>query len=134
MHSAPKTFVIVGLRWYTGYETSRRRSLFDIDHAEELSCASFWESFRPDMRWPLSTSFYKLISKTADRGKAQYTLPAPGLLTPDRQYYWHVRAKNDKGVWGPWSKTWSFTAQGPTYPLEVTLSYDLCHRSAADHL
>ena len=48
----------------------------------------------------------------------------PGLLTPDRQYYWHVRAKDDKGVWGPWSKTWSFTAQGPAYPLEVTLSYD----------
>ena len=50
-------------------------------------------SNRPDMRWPLSTNFYRLISKTADHGKAQYTLPCAGLLTPDRQYYWHVRAK-----------------------------------------
>ena len=24
---------------------------------------------RPDMRWPLSTNFYKLISRTADKGK-----------------------------------------------------------------
>ena len=81
-------------------------------------------SNRPDLKWPLSMNFYKLISKTADHGKAQYTLPGPGLLTPDRTYYWHVRAKNDKGVWGPWGKTWSFTPQGPAYPLEVTLSYD----------
>jgi hypothetical protein len=81
-------------------------------------------SNRPDMRWPLSTNFYKLVSRTADKGKAQYTLPCPGLLTPDRPYYWHVRAKDDKGVWGPWSKTWTFTAQGPAYPIDVAVSYD----------
>ena len=81
-------------------------------------------SNRSDMRWPLSTNFYRLISRTPDKGKAQYTLPYAGLLTPDRQYYWHVRAKDQQGVWGAWSKTWSFTAQGPAYPLEVALSYD----------
>jgi hypothetical protein len=36
---------------------------------------------RQDMRWPLSTNFDKLISRTADKGKAQYTLPSAGLLT-----------------------------------------------------
>ena len=35
-----------------------------------------------------------------------------------------MRAKNEKGVWGPWGKTWSFTAQGPAYPLDVAVSYD----------
>ena len=79
---------------------------------------------RADMKWPLSTNFYKLISRTADKGKPQYTLPSAGLLTPDKQYYWHVRAKNEKGVWGPWSKTWSFTPRGPAYPLDVTLDFD----------
>jgi hypothetical protein len=69
-------------------------------------------------------SFYKLISRTADKGKAQYTLPCVGLLTPDKQYYWRVRAKDEKGVWGPWSKTWSFTPRGPSYPGEVALDYD----------
>jgi hypothetical protein len=93
---------------------------------------------RPDMRLPLSMGFYKLISRTADAikkkdqqtgqeqvvVKPQYTLPQPGLLTPGRQYYWHVRAMNDQGVWGPWSKTWDFTAAGPAYPVDVTLNYD----------
>ena len=76
------------------------------------------------MRLPLSMSFYKLISRTADAGKEKERkpaapsrpntrLPEPGLLTPDRPYYWHVRAKNAQGVWGPWSKTWSFTAARP---------------------
>ncbi len=95
-------------------------------------------SGRADMRWPLSMCFYKLISRTADvikekdnrtgqdriTVKARYTLPQPGLLTPDRPYYWRVRAMNDKGVWGPWSKTWSFTARGPAHPLSVALDYN----------
>jgi hypothetical protein len=93
-------------------------------------------SNRADMRWPLSMCFYKLISKTSDgarekgqpadpRGiKAQYTLPQPGLLTPDKQYYWRVRAMDAKGVWGSWSPTWSFTVRGPAYPVDVTLDYD----------
>jgi len=81
-------------------------------------------SDRADMRWPLSTNFYRLISRTRDKGKAQYTLPHAGLLTPDKKYYWHVRAKDEKGVWGPWSGTWSFTPRGPAYPVDVTLDYD----------
>lgn len=89
-------------------------------------------SARADMKWPLSMSFYKLISRTADAAKekdkvtvkARYTVPQPGLLTPDRTYYWHVRAQDEKGVWGPWSKTWSFTPRGPAYPLDVTVDYD----------
>jgi len=56
--------------------------------------------------------------------KAQYTLSQPGLLTPDRRYYWRVRAMDDQGLWGPWSKTWSFIPRGPAYPVNVTLDYD----------
>jgi hypothetical protein len=95
-------------------------------------------SRRADMKLPLSMDFYKLISRTVDASavkskdgivasatvKGQYTLALPGLLTPDQKYYWHVRAMNDKGVWGPWSKTWSFTARGLACPVEVTLDYD----------
>ena len=74
-------------------------------------------SDRPDMSWPLSPNFYKLISKTADRGKAQYTLPHGGLLAVDRKHYWRVRAKNEKGVWGPWSATWRrWSRAGSTGP------------------
>jgi len=77
-----------------------------------------------DIRWPLSTNFYRLISRTGDNGKAQYTLRSAGLLTPGTTYYWRVRAKDAEGVWGPWSSRWSFTADGPAYPLEVTMAYD----------
>jgi hypothetical protein len=76
------------------------------------------------MRWPLSTNFDKLISRTTDKGRAQYTLPSTGLLTGGKTYYWRVQAKDAKGVWGPWSKTFIFTAQAPNYPVEVALSYD----------
>ena len=81
-------------------------------------------SDRQDMSWPLSPNFYKLISKTADRGNSQYTLPPGGLLAVDRKYYWRVRAKNDKGIWGPWSSTWSFTPRGPASPTDVALAVD----------
>jgi hypothetical protein len=81
-------------------------------------------SSRADMKWPLSMSFAKLISRTTDAGLARYTLKAPGELNPDREYYWHVRAKDDKGVWGPWSRTWRFTPRGPAPPLDVAIDYD----------
>ncbi len=75
------------------------------DYAFELSD-------RADMGWPLSTNFYKMISNTPDRGTEQYTLPESGLLAPGGKFYWRVRAKNENGVWGPWSSTWNFTAGG----------------------
>jgi hypothetical protein len=84
----------------------------------------FMLSNRADMRWPLSTNFDKLISRTADKGQAQYTLPSAGLLTGGKTYYWRVQAKDAKGVWGPWSKTCSFTPQAPNFPLEPALGYD----------
>ncbi len=113
-----------------------RWSPADDPDGDAIADYQFELSNRADMRWPLSMSFYKLISKTEDgkrektnpaiaRGiKAQYTLAEPGLLTPDKQYYWHVRAMDDKGVWGSWSDTWSFTARGVAYPVSVTLDYD----------
>jgi hypothetical protein len=78
-------------------------------------------SERADMAWPLSSNLSKLVSNTADRGRPRYSVPYTGLLTPGREYHWRVRARNGKGVWGPWSKTWSFTPGGPAQPMEVTL-------------
>jgi hypothetical protein len=91
---------------------------------DRISDYHFELSDRPDLRWPLSTNFYKLISKTADRGQAQYTVPHRGLLASDRKYYWRVRAKDEQGVWGPWSATWSFTPRGPSAPVDVRLVVD----------
>src|SRR5262245_21818802 len=81
----------------------------------------FQLSDRPDMAWPLSSNFEKLVSNTPGRGRASYRLPYPGLLTPGVTYYWRVRAKDAQGVWGPWGATWSFTAGGPAPPMDVRL-------------
>jgi hypothetical protein len=78
-------------------------------------------SERADMAWPLSSNFFKLVSNTADRGRPRYRVPYAGLLAPDRAYHWHVRARNSKGVWGPWSATWTFRQDGPAQPVDVTL-------------
>ena len=72
----------------------------------------------------MSPNFDKYVSRTPDKGQARYTLPRPGLLTHGRTYYWHVKAKNSSGVWGPWSGMWSFTAQGPEYPLNLAIQHD----------
>ena len=58
-------------------------------------------SARADMKWPLSMSFAKLISRTADAGQARYTLPGPGLLNPSTKYYWHIRAPTTRGSGDP---------------------------------
>ena len=84
----------------------------------------FQLSDRPDMRWPLSPNFDKYVSRTPDKGKTRYTLPRPGLLTHGTTYYWHVKAKDSNGVWGPWSDTWSFTAQGPAYPIDLAIKHN----------
>jgi hypothetical protein len=112
-----------------GGETNGTDIVFQWDvpkdpDGDRIADYHFELSDQADPKWPLSMSFYKLISRTADKGKAQYTLPYVGLLTPDKQYYWRVRAKDDKGVWGAWSKTWSFTPRAPGYPLAVTVDYD----------
>ncbi|MBI4659291.1 MAG: putative Ig domain-containing protein [Verrucomicrobia bacterium] len=110
----------------------------DDPDGDAIADYHFELSGRADMRWPLSMTFYKLISRTADRAKergkdaemdkarvkAQYTLAEPGLLTPDQRYFWRIRAMDDNGVWGPWSKTWNFIARGPANPLRVSLDYD----------
>jgi hypothetical protein len=81
----------------------------------------FQLSDRPDMAWPLSSNFEKLVSNTAEHGRPRYRLPYLGLLTPGVTYYWRVRAKDAQGVWGPWGATWSFTAGGPAPPMDVQL-------------
>ena len=83
-----------------------------------------------DMRWPLSPNFHKLTSRTAERGTSAYALPAAGLLNPGQTYYWRVRARSESGVWGAWSKTFSFSTLAPAVPENVSASFDRERRMA----
>jgi hypothetical protein len=104
-----------------GARTDRTDLTFEWRPSEGAVDYHFELSDRTDFAWPLSSNFEKLISNTSDRGRARYRVPHAGLLTPGRVYCWHVRARNGEGVWGAWSPSWSFTAGGPSTPVEVRL-------------
>jgi hypothetical protein len=82
-----------------------------------------------DMRWALSSNFHKLISRTAERSAASYVLPQEGLLNPGQPYYWRVRARSRDGVWGAWSKAYSFTAAAPAVAVNLNASFDADRRA-----
>jgi hypothetical protein len=83
-----------------------------------------------DMRWPLSPNFHKLISRTEYRGSSTFELPYVGLLNPGQKYYWRVRARSQDHVWGPWSKTYSFSAVAPAVAVDVAASFNRANRTA----
>ncbi len=91
---------------------------------DKIADYHFELSDRADFRWPLSPTFEKLTSRTPSQGKPQWTVPYAGLLNPDTTYYWRVRAQDDKGVWGPWSRVFRFRIQAPGVPLEPRLVAD----------
>ena len=70
------------------------------------------------MRWPLSPNFEKRLSLTGSKGKPQWLAPDVGVLNPDTDYYWHVRALDATDVWGPWSRTFRFRTVAPGVPLD----------------
>jgi len=84
-----------------------------------------------DMRYELSPNFRKLISRTANRGTASYQLPYAGLLNPAQTYYWRVRARSAEGVWGPWSRVFSFSAEAPAVPVNVVARVDRQSRTVS---
>lgn len=96
----------------------------DNSGSSEVEDYHFQLSSTQDMRWPLSPNFDKLISKTASRSKAEWIAPCIGLLNPDTDYYWRVRAKNANGVWGPWSEVSSFKCAAPGVPINVRAIVD----------
>jgi hypothetical protein len=99
--------------------------------ASDLASADyqFQLSEFPDMRWPLSPNFNKLISRTAYQGTPTFELPYVGLLNPGQKYYWHVRARSVDHVWGPWSKTYMFSAIAPAVPVDVTANFERANRT-----
>jgi len=76
----------------------------------------FQVSRDPMMRWPYRPSFDVIHNVT------EYCLPFWGIYSPDEDYYWRVRARNDKGIWGAWSDIRTFQWTGPCVPKNVKLT------------
>ena len=70
-------------------------------------------SRHPDLVYPYRPCLDVIIPTTF------WTVPYTGIFSPDTTYYWHLRCRDSHGVWGPWSKTWTFTWQGPRVPIDL---------------
>jgi len=76
-------------------------------------------SDRADLRWPVSPTFDRLTSLTPAAGKPEWTIPRTGLLNPDTDYFWRVRARDSKGVWGAWTRPFKFRCAAPGLPVNL---------------
>ena len=112
-----------------GGTASGTRLAFRWQPAKGAADYQFQLSEYTDMRWPLSPNFHKLVGRTANRGTAAYELPDRGLLNPGQTYYWRVRARSAQGVWGAWSRVFSFAAEAPAVPANVRASFDAAART-----
>ena len=65
-----------------------------------------------DFRWCVCPTFDRYVSRTAYAGKTCWQPQFAGLLNPDEQYYWRVRARNAHGVWSSWSRVCAFSLAG----------------------
>jgi putative Ig domain-containing protein len=68
-------------------------------------------SRRPDFAYPYRTSLDVIIPTTS------WKVPYTGIFSPDTTYYWRLRCQDHWGVWGKWSRGWTFTWQGPRVPV-----------------
>ena len=72
-------------------------------------------SRRPDFAYPYRTSLDVIIPT------ASWTVPYTGIFSPDTTYHWRLRCRDHWGVWGKWSRAWTFTWQGPRVPVDLRL-------------
>jgi len=72
----------------------------------------------PDVTYPIAGLFDRGLFLT-NGGKPYFKPEISDYLSPNRIYYWKVRAQDHHGLWGDWSPVWSFSVHGPTYPKNL---------------
>ena len=83
---------------------------------DEIKDYHFVLSDRPDLAWPLSPNFDRVVPTST------FQVPYDGLLNDNTRYYWRVRSRDVNGVWSGWSDVWSFVPHGPAAPLSLHFS------------
>ncbi len=69
----------------------------------------------PQLRYPYRPDFDVILEE------ATYEAPMAGLFNPGETYYWSVRPRSEKGVWGAWSPAWTFQWEGPLPPQALQI-------------
>ena len=75
----------------------------DPDKKDSISDYHITISLDPQCRRAISTSLYTETGSAEPRWK----LPQ-GWLNRDTTYYWRVKARDSRGIWGEWSPVFSF--------------------------
>lgn len=79
----------------------------------------------PDMRYPLSPTFDRLVKEEhikISKGAVEFRLPWHGMLPVREKLYWRVRPFNQGLLAGDWSKTASFKVLGPGAPEQIKVT------------
>jgi hypothetical protein len=76
----------------------------DRDNEDEIIEYHVFLSLNPKCIWPLSPNF----DFPTESSEATFRVP-DGWLNPKTTYYWKVRARDSRNVWGPWSGIFKFT-------------------------
>jgi hypothetical protein len=79
----------------------------DPDASDKVVDYQVMVSLRPDCRWLLSPTLYQSMGSD----QTEWRLPA-GFLNPGTTYYWKVRARDNRGDIGEWSRIFRFTTSG----------------------
>lgn len=91
-------------------------------HGDRIAGYHFQISLFPDMRYPLSPTFDRLVrtdqTKTTNN-TIEFTLPWRGMLPVNKMLYWRVRPFDDSLLAGAWSEVNSFQVTGPGAPQDL---------------
>lgn|GEM_PF-5013407 len=97
----------VGLQTDTALIRFRWGHAWDPD-GDPIAEYHFRLSDRPDMLYPIAPNYDRYISPSGSLLPA-FRPEVPGFLEHGQTYYWQVRARDAKGLWGDWGPVWNFT-------------------------
>lgn len=83
--------------------TLKWRPAMDPDAGDKVIDYQVMVSLRPDCRWPLSPTLHQNVGSEKTEWKTPTT-----FLNPGTTYYWKVRARDNHGNIGPWSRVFHF--------------------------
>ncbi|MEW6335160.1 MAG: hypothetical protein AB1558_12910, partial [Thermodesulfobacteriota bacterium] len=106
-------------------ETPESKLSFVWPEAADATGYHFQISAFPDMRYPLSPTFDRLVK--ADQmaisgGTVRFRLPWHGMLPVQKQLYWRVRPFDKDLLAGDWSQTIPLRVRGPGAPEQIRIT------------